>query len=145
MITAEQAVELLERAVRERGTMWVDPVYAVEHRADFDMDSETSMGCIYFKPPKSDVPKPYRAALWHFGVNDPVCLIGLALSYVGLTADAVKGHQKEVVGMLYQDGLLPEMDKDALIIFSEAQHVQDGGAPWGVALDRARKMLEDMR
>lgn len=122
VIDADMAIALLERAVQEMGA---DHVYQRVH-GEFDRIGEATM-CAY----------------QHDG--RPSCIVGHALSYAGVTIEQLREMDEAAdevtsVEALYGDDLLPvEMTDDAVTVFEAAQQAQDNGAPWGEALEAARK------
>ncbi len=109
--TADQALELLERAVATRGE---DFVYEKPEDAEF---------CVYVRDGKPD------------------CLIGVVLSMVGWTneelevADSIGTVSTLAIDTRWAD----RFSKDAVRILGSAQSAQDFGRAWGSALAKARE------
>ncbi|MGV9364505.1 hypothetical protein [Amycolatopsis sp. NPDC003731] len=119
MITKTKAVELIERAVAEKGADYVDP-------------NSTYGRCTY----ANSRVKPTACG----------CIVGHALFYEGATVAQLhqldKQPKSSILALLDWDQLdaLPvEIDKDAARVFMAAQRVQDTGHTWGLALERARE------
>lgn len=111
-LTRDTAIELLERAVQDRGADFV-----------YRKHDEYNTACKYEK-------------------NDaPSCLVGVVLAMAGATIWELKRmDQADEPGMdLHWQGLLPvEATNQAIDILSAAQLAQDVGHTWGEALLRAR-------
>ncbi|WP_037355444.1 hypothetical protein [Amycolatopsis orientalis] len=110
-----KALELLERAVKEKGA---DYLYPRTYTAGLPV-------CAYERNGK------------------PSCLVGTALSYTGVTVEQLR--EMDAAGYasfarLYMDDRLPvELTDDAVDVFQAAQTAQDIGDIWGTALEKARE------
>jgi hypothetical protein len=114
IITGDQALEALRKAVNFRGDGWIDPGY------------EDSRGCKYVRG------------------GQPACIIGQALSYLGVSVEELTSMDQGFDNVIDDDhiqGLLQDMgyvlDGLALRRFVAAQYTQDGGGTWGKALAKA--------
>lgn len=117
-VDVDEALELLQRAVDEKGENFV---YQRSPKAG---------GCLYVH---DDVPG---------------CIVGHVLHYLGVPLDAmstVEGkwiNQADVTWLLIGCGI--SLTYKALRILIEAQFIQDGGRPWGDALAAARRVAMDL-
>ena len=118
MITKTKAVELIERAVAEKGADYVDP--------------HAGGRCSY----ANDRVEPTAAG----------CIVGHALFYEGATVaelHELDGLPVSSVMMLIdseaRDALPVAVDEEAARVFMAAQRAQDVGETWGSALERARQ------
>jgi hypothetical protein len=125
MITKDKAVELIERAVTERGADYVDP------------GSLGGFGCKYLD---GDVPG---------------CIVGTALGLAGATTEQLGAMDRHGGGGYYSSmsylidsgnlSTLPvETTEAAAEVFLAAQQQQDSGTTWGEALEVARKRAEEL-
>lgn len=109
--TIEEALELLRRAVDERGE---------DHVAERYVTAPEVENCRYFSP-----------------TGEPDCIVGHVLHYKGATPSEVP----EFVGVhtLVTRGVLlaPE---GVVAVLAEAQGTQDVGKSWGCALDCAEEI-----
>ena len=103
----EQAVELLNRAVDEKG-------------ADFTYDTHPFTSCVYYE---SD--------------GTPSCIVGHVFSYLGITKDDLTdpSHNQEGLGLMYNSYL--EVDYQTLELLEKVQSLQDNEVSWGQAVDEA--------
>lgn len=76
---------------------------------------------------------------FHEGV--PACIIGHALSYLGLKATDVP---EASIASVWQD-LMLDIDADALDLWKFTQAKQDNGAPWGEAVEFGHSVVERRR
>jgi hypothetical protein len=118
-IDALRAVELLEKAVAERGEEWVyqrvhDPLY------DFCGDGV----CLYVNE------------------GQPSCLVGMALVLHGVPVQRLEEINRVGAGALH-DHFAEVVAASAAEVFREAQTAQDSGATWGDALSAARSRAAD--
>ncbi len=115
-ISTADALRALEEAVAEKGEDYIYPWT--------DIDGEDQ--CAYLD-----------------NKGNPSCIAGHALVALGvpkwLLADHNTGYN---VGDLWSKGLV-EMDADAREALQWAQTAQDSGHPWGEALRRARRAVDD--
>jgi hypothetical protein len=119
LITTAKAVELLDRALEEKGAEYIYP----RHR-------KGDLYCVYEHN------------------NAPSCIVGYALSYVGLTPadlNALDQTGKQAGGspiwnltdiLKANYGIV--ITEGASVVLSKAQAVQDFGHQWGVAVYRAK-------
>lgn len=116
-ITGQQAIELLRRAVDEKGR---------DHRP---VSAEGS--CRYRQPvaTNDDLIFPEGAEVV------PVCGVGYAFHYLGVLGNWITspGQNGLTIGGLFLDEVTPE----AVAIFGAFQNVQDEGGTWGEAYDYA--------
>lgn len=130
VIDREEALTLMEKAVIERGENWVYPKAVL------------SGTCAYFMPSWASAETVEASGLRQ---DSPACLVGLALSYVGLTKEIIGNHNESGV-----DGVMVAVDdtddidwtlsEDAKIVFEAAQHLQDNEATWGDTLNAVREI-----
>jgi hypothetical protein len=113
MITARDALRLIERAVEERGRDF--------RYSDYEGDWADPDVCSYRQPD-----------------GTPACIVGLALSYVGLLDKLIEDDT--IVGQ--QASFYDEIDPEAIGVLSAAQMSQDSGEPWGEALAVAQLQAE---
>jgi hypothetical protein len=114
IITGDQALDALRKAVNFRGDGWVDP------------GNEDPRGCKYVRD------------------GHPACIIGQALSYLGVSVVELismdSGFDNVIDDSRTQSRLRESgyvLDGLALRRFVAAQYTQDGGGTWGKALAKA--------
>ena len=112
-----EAVELLQRAVAEKGA---DYVY------DPDSANPGSYGCAYFQQD-----------------GTPSCLVGHVIAYKGLTKGLLGVWNGSDVDLLVERGFL-DLDERAQWLLANAQNLQDNGKSWGEALDGAIEFAEEV-
>lgn len=113
-----QAINLLEKAVGEKGADYVYP------RMMTVGDITVATQCDYFRE------------------DQPSCLVGHVLSYLGYdNADEAEGHSASYA----MEKLGIEFDDAAAFILEQAQDAQDSGTPWGEAVENARNEYENYR
>ena len=129
-ISYDEALALLERAIEENGPeTTVDPT-----------------GCTYFVPPEGDMYAAPEADA------KPSCILGHALSYLGVTPDQLRRTPTGLVAnvqtiwTLQQEGMLGqlgiELDPQAYQLWYGVQNSQDCSIPWGEALQRAKLYVD---
>lgn len=119
-ISGRTALELLERAVQERGEDFVYSKIPNPRAGEDDFLNDAL--CLYF----------------HGGA--PSCIVGLALSYEGATQHDFEPYENMGASCIDEiDGL--ELTFNARRVFDEAQSKQDAGFTWGDAIDAAREWL----
>lgn len=130
MIDRDEAISLMEKAVIERGEDWRYPRETM------------GMKCVYFMPSHVEDELVERTGLQKGG---PACLVGMALSFVGLTEEIVGYSNDESV--LCVSNCAAESDEvdwvlsgGAITVFNAAQKVQDRGGEWGAALKVAKEI-----
>lgn len=125
-LTYDRAVELLERAVAERG---VDYVYPEDEKAQYDPHREQQ--CSYY--------------VGNNGGFRPSCIIGMVIDYLGLREQflANRGLYEGNPGTNVLSALGVAFDKTTLSLLGEAQTQQDNGATWGDAVERATAVVEE--
>lgn len=75
----------------------------------------------------------------------PDCLIGVVLSYKGITAARIgPGNNCQAVGALAEAGIIDVAD-DTLILLSIAQVCQDRGVEWGEILAHLDEQMKSIR
>jgi hypothetical protein len=120
--TYEEAVQLLEKAVADRGA---DYVYAKD-------------------------PKALRTSFWRcvnvFVDGTPGCIIGQILAYKGFwdQEGAALYEGTVTVSDLIVEGVI-EADDATAELLSAVQRNQDNGVSWGEAVSRARMIAEAVR
>ena len=133
VIDQEEALALMEKAVLERGEKWCYPHLLVGECAYFMDDEET-----------------FDSVFVNYGLkpNGPSCLVGLALSYVGLTKEIISYHNTEGVTSINDaiegnDDIDWVLGADAIKVFYKAQEYQDDGAKWGDVLRIVKEEAQD--
>jgi hypothetical protein len=114
-LTYDEVVELLERAVAERGEDYVYP------KEDMCPEFALNSVCQYFVGSR------------------PSCIIGQVLAYKGITAEQVtefEGRGGPAVVQRFFD-----IDDSTQVLIYEVQSRQDDGLPWGEALANARAFV----
>lgn len=112
-INRKLALELLDRAVKEKGEEYIVP------------------HCVYFADQGS-----------------PACIVGHALSYVGVESDNFLGSMgnHEIITDLSADFLGVELTPKAYKVFARAQEIQDGrekeNPSWGNAVKVTHKEFD---
>jgi hypothetical protein len=133
MITGKQMLQAMEKAVAERGDGWTYP---------------DTGNCVYFYEPEyydhtPDEEGMISPMVVEFGNEaQPACLVGLALSYIDrsiLVDISESGNNGEGISVLATEQSRVSMDRMAVTISAIAQSAQDGGAPWGDALIKAKE------
>lgn len=114
-IDAAYAMELLDKAVNEKGWEHVD-------------QNAGGKGC--------------RNVEWNEEGTErrPSCIVGHALYYAGVTLEALAscdGAVQSTVAGLGQHMDI-EVTTNAMVIFHTAQYAQDSGESWGRAITKAR-------
>lgn len=111
LINKDNVMNLLQRAVDEKGADYIDPHYGEDR------------GCIYFEDAKT-----------------PCCIVGHVLSYVDETAgERILDAEANAETITHLPKYFLDMIEDeALHVLRRAQSMQDAGKPWGVALEVAR-------
>lgn len=135
MITAEQALDALEKAVALKGPDYVYTDQATGIRADSEEWHGTGIGCRYAGPD-----------------GEPACIVGTALSIIDQAVfDVVRECEAEegsfpVIDLCEGTGDVPVVvaAADAVWVFRCAQVAQDGGATWGEALKAAREYATEI-
>lgn len=112
-IEFNEAIELLNRAVAERGA---DYVYREDPKA---FDAEDEVRCVNT-----------------FDDGTPGCIVGQVCFYAGLDAEDLASNRFSPVDTLVAEEVL-NIDSDVIELLSEAQSRQDGGDTWGKAVQRA--------
>lgn len=114
-----RVTELLDRAVIERGYDYVYPEH--EKRVFPHRDPNRKM-CSYVRDD-----------------GTPSCIIGLIASYLGVTTEEMKRYEGRPGSfMLHDVGFDFSARTDRLL--TDVQQRQDGGRPWGAAVDVAKAM-----
>lgn len=111
IIDKAKAIELLERAVAEKGADYVDPAALAPG------------GCVYTIN------------------GHPACIVGYAYFYAGATLGQLSRLNAfgSIDGVLASDVELPiDTEIEAINAFAAAQEEQDSGWSWGVALEAAK-------
>lgn len=125
-ITGSQAIELLRRAVAEKGR---------DHVAKGVARNGTVISCVYRDVLSYDSEK----GEWTFpeGPATPICGVGYAFSYLGLL-DQITGRTNgiSVMSVSFDHA---DLSGDAVDIFDSFQYAQDAGEEWGEALDNAER------
>lgn len=121
VIDAARAVELLEKAVAERGEQYV-------YAKVFDASA-----------PEWSVPHGYVCVYVDPADGQPSCMVGLALSLAGVTTEELLNVNDTSAASLPGERLSVEVSPAAATVFENAQQMQDMGATWGNALAAARR------
>jgi len=118
VVTGEVAIQMLEKAVEERGAGYVY--------------NEHYNGCEYYGTPREG------------GEAGPACIVGLGVtllfpevSWSHLNGGTVAGTIRDrwIIGHLLLQGI--ELTNHAVVVLSTAQYIQDTGGTWGVARSAA--------
>lgn len=118
-VSFEQAKELIERAIAEKGA---DHVYVDPH----GQVSDGSTSCFYFQPdPEGNIV--------------PGCIVGHLFSYLGVRPEQVAEYTG-VHGAL-KAGAPIILSPEARRFLALIQRYQDRGAPWGTAYANALASL----
>lgn len=125
-ITGEQALELLRRAVDEKGWDHIPPIPDVPNI----LDITSGAACFYREF------EAYNEGVFRYpeGEPIPVCGVGHALHYAGILDRIGEEHNTLTIGGLALGGTLTT---EAIEVFSAFQAAQDMGMMWGQALDSA--------
>lgn len=127
-LTYDEAVEILDKAVKERGADWVFPelnecpTCTVDDWEDYEpCPWHYSGGCRYFSDDRK-----------------PACLVGYvidqAIDHSQLNMMDIEAHHAlDALNILQNWGVLVVDDRTADLLY-KAQEAQDGGHPWGVAV-----------
>lgn len=95
-----------------------------------------------------------RADAWYVNplLNQPVCMIGRAMSYAGIDTKTMLGWGRKPIQDVYEEGLIPEeITLGAVLVLRAAQMAQDGHikagqhippVTWGEALSEALRAAE---
>lgn len=127
VVDADKAIELLERAVEEKGADYVDP------------DAAT-VGCNYAD-----------------AKGNPLCIVGHVVSYLGVDLRPVVlvdegyyereelwGHGVSAIELNYANDAAPHpgfsFTNEAIWALGRAQTMQDNGETWGEALEAAKEV-----
>lgn len=132
----DKALELLERAVDEKGVDYVyDPPRFPETTVAGVLTTMSQPECAYFDPD-----------------GQPSCIVGYVLSYLGIDADTVNRAGANIG--FNPEGLFDHLrahgdidyglDHDANVLLRLAQTEQDGGQPWGAAVLNARTVVSQL-
>ena len=116
MLTAETALELLERAVQEKGPDYVYPKSDTQ-----DEDGDGDYVCLYRNADGS-----------------PSCIVGHVFNYLGVLPKVGEGRSARQAVM--DLGLVTGKWNPTSEILQTAQRDQDAGATWGEALAAAREV-----
>lgn len=125
-LTAERTLELLDKAVEERGQDWEYPGQGSE--------------CVYFVD--EDVQQDFPGS----EVGAPACIVGFVLNELGITLDDVAEANQGAGVKTLIDSFLPEIltvEPEAVELLIEAQTAQDTGTAWGTAVEQAHRLFED--
>lgn len=114
-ITFEQAVERVKAEVDGRPDFVYTPIG----------DSEFGKTCVYFTDD-----------------GQPSCLVGAAFAPELTEADVILNHNEDGISTLIDNGILSATTK-ARDFLESVQANQDGGSPWGLALQYALESIDD--
>lgn len=128
MITGAKVLELLDKAVEEKGADYVYPALVGMAVDDYDHPD------ISYSPWRD---KFGRCLYRNSETNEPACIVGKVLSYVNLLDLVAEGASVLQQG----EELLGNFDGDAMIALVTAQNSQDNGSSWGEAVESARRVL----
>jgi len=112
MITIDQTIEALNKAVEEKGADYVYPI----GQPGF---SNATNGCLYKSPDDSSV---------------PLCIVGNVLNQFGFLKQAEEGTSAEGLYVIQT-----EFDEESLYLLDLAQSSQDSGRAWGEAAKYAQE------
>lgn len=112
------ALELLHRAVEEKGADYIDP-----------LAEEIASTCLYVTESEDG----YR----------PGCIVGHVFAYAGVPLDALdfEGDVWEASDHLWDLGVL-SVTEEAQYVLAAAQSCQDRRGDWGTAEEKAREALD---
>lgn len=141
-ITADDAFNLLDRAVAERGEKHRYPKAAVANKDGSpkvfhgdERDRIESSQCHYFATERD------AKLIKGVEVNAPMCIVGWVFDALGVDRSDL-GHwnniQTGVEGVIENLQLTEFFDDRAVGILAMAQEQQDGGLTWGQAVQVAR-------
>lgn len=162
IITADDVLELLDKAVEDRGekyrypkkpVSWKNPYYGEQIT-----DEQLRDGVIHTKDEKQDLDLEESGTCHYFATERDAALVkgideGAPMCIVGWVFDAL-GYQPDDLDRFSNIGMdawraaakiaevrpeLGRFDKEALDILTDAQSEQDTGVPWGAARDVARR------
>lgn len=138
ILTYEQAVEILDKAVKERGEDWVFP-----HFDKCDV-------C------QSDDWEDYEPCSWHYSGGcryfsydgSPACLVGYVIRETVDTThlnlqDIEAHHALDALQILEDWGVLEVDDRTAEMLY-KAQGLQDNGIAWGEAVSDAIRLVPNV-
>lgn len=111
-LTREKAIELLNRAIEEKGKDYVYP------RASVDGQNT----CYYVEN------------------GAPSCIVGHILAWAGVALDDIAAYEGEAAHEPVLD--LVKAPQDVVDALEQAQEIQDRAEPWGVAVSTALLLLD---
>ena len=130
MLTRSETIDLLNRAVQERGADWIYPKDALHGQ------------CLYYVPRPDDM---YDETVGFTDLNpgDPACIVGLVFSYIGVDYDEIDSLMCNTTDVfnthcdVSQSRSEALFDHGSLELLATVQKAQDEGVPWGVAVREA--------
>ena len=127
-LSYDEAKELLERAVQEKGP---DYVYV---GPEGNKAGELGVSCIYF-----------------IDEETPGCIIGQVLAYKGFTRSDLNTDWAGLPSLNSGSGVLSlrnhevlQVDDRTFRLMRETQQQQDRGVPWGLAVSHALRYTEEV-
>ena len=75
-----------------------------------------------------------------FSTEGEACIFGQALTRLGVPQDDLMGHSINVASLLYDEFELDEYNIDYADALNRVQQSQDGGVPWGKAVEPLRNL-----
>lgn len=115
MLTLDESLDLLRRAVQEKGQWYVDP-------------NAESDGCQYVN-----------------GDGQAGCIVGHVFAYLDWLRYIDDYNNTDTVDQLADQADFPAIDEDALLVLRWAQSKQDQGGTWGEALAVAEDKAKTVR
>jgi hypothetical protein len=115
-LTYNRAVELLERAVQEKGADYAMPK---------NEDGGGVVGCVYFDEK----------------TKKPSCLVGHALAYDGFTYEDLGVNNRRAISCVGPE-LYDRLADRTRRLLVHVQDDQDNGATWGSALEFAKEVTK---
>lgn len=145
-IDKDKAIELLEKQVEKKGEDYV-------YTSEFDSCSYFADGTVAYKDKYDFDLSDEENQDAYPEEGSPLCIVGHVYADLGLTVDDLYyTTSRNYEGTKGQDGDLQDVQPDpekvrmtegAQWVLQEAQHAQDTGAPWGVALDAAQRAAKE--
>lgn len=135
-VSFEETMDLLDKAVMDRGPEWKYPSAAV-------VGEELGATCVYFNDPQDLGPQEVET-LEKSGVfqHSPACLVGDVFHRLGITPAAIEGLNQSGVNEL-RDSKVVSFDSKAWDLLYVVQSCQDVGISWGDSVEFAKSLSDD--
>lgn len=134
-LTTENVLDLLEKAVEDRG---IDYVYPNDQKDPNEYGKEQSVCRYVFRGPRGEL-------------QGPGCILGHVLATAGVPVKVMAPYDVASNGQttpgvdllrnLFQQGLI-EYDHNVDTMLEAAQSTQDNGSTWGEAYNSARHVVD---